>query len=378
VIRLAEPEIPEDALRAVREVLTSGWLVQGKHVAAFEDAVVDLVGIEHAVAVSSGTSALHIALLAMGVEPGDVVAVSAYSYVASANVIELCGARPLFVDVDPRTFNMEPAALETVLQDRDTSPPVKAVIVVHAFGQMADMDAIGEIAARHGVPIVEDAACALGATWSGSPPGAHTHLACFSFHPRKAITTGEGGMIATRDVRLADTSRALRNHGLDPNASQPDFVLPGFNYRMTEFQAVLGSAALQQLPDSIITRRAAAAVYDQLLADIVEVPFNPAESGHVYQSYVTLLPAELAARRPEVIAGLREHDIESTIGTWAIPTTTYYRQRYGYDEDSYPVTSEVFARSLSLPLHDKVTTQDQQQVASALRTVLSGLKGGRT
>ena len=157
MIRLASPEIPEDALRAVREVLTSGWLVQGKHVAAFEEAVAGFVGIEHAVAVNSGTSALHTTLLALGVGPGDAVAVSAYSYVASANVIELCGATPVFVDVEPRTFNMDPAELERTLQQQTNNARIVAIIVVHAFGQMADLDAIGEIAGRHQIPLIEEA-----------------------------------------------------------------------------------------------------------------------------------------------------------------------------------------------------------------------------
>ncbi|MGD8327847.1 MAG: DegT/DnrJ/EryC1/StrS family aminotransferase [Acidobacteriota bacterium] len=368
MIRLAAPEIPEEALESVREVLESGWFVQGKHVAAFERAVANFAGIEHAVAVTSGTAALHVALLAMGIGAGDEVAVSAYSYPASANVIELCGARPLFVDIDPRTFNMDPGRLEACLHGRAPAPA--AIIVVHAFGQMADLDAIGEVAAGHGVPLIEDAACALGATWSNRPPGANTRVACFSFHPRKAITTGEGGMLVTADGQLAAAARALRNHGLAPDAPSPDFILPGFNYRMTEFQAVLGSSALRRLPASIVTRRALAARYDDLLADMVEVPLVPPQSGHVYQSYVVLLPAQLAEHRAEIIAALAEHGVESTIGTWAIPNTTFYREHYGYGPDSFPVTTEIFRRSLSLPLHDKISEQDQRQVAAALALVL--------
>jgi len=371
MIRLAAPEIPEEALEQVREVLQSGWFVQGKHVAEFERAVAEFAGIEHAVAVTSGTAALHIALLAMGIGAGDEVAVSAYSYPASANVIELCGAQPLFVDIDPRTFNMDPSCLEECLRGRATAPA--AVIVVHAFGQMADLDAIGDVAASHGVPLIEDAACALGATWSDRPPGATTRVACFSFHPRKAITTGEGGMLVTGDRQLADAARALRNHGLAPDAPSPDFILPGFNYRMTEFQAVLGSSALQRLPASIATRRALAARYDDLLTGLVEVPLVPAPSGHVYQSYVVLLPPQIAERRAEIIAALAERGVESTIGTWAIPDTTFYRERYGYGPDSFPVTAEVFRRALSLPLHDKISEQDQRDVAAALTEALDRL-----
>lgn len=367
MIRLAEPQITEEALQAVREVLTSGWLVQGRHVAAFEQAVAEFVELPETVAVTSGTAALHTALLSLGIGPGDEVAVSAYSYVASANVIEMCGATPVFIDIEPRTFNMDARRFEEAVAGR---PRFAAVVVVHAFGQMADVEAIGAVAARHGIPVVEDAACALGATWNGRPPGATTRVACYSFHPRKALTTGEGGLLATSDTELAATARALRNHGQDPSASSPDFIMPGLNYRMTEFQAVLGSAALEQLPESIAVRRALAARYDELLADLVEVPLVPDASGHVYQSYVVLLPAAIAPRRAELIAALARHGVESGIGTWAMPTTTYYRNRYGYTDESFPVTSEVFARSLSLPLHDRITPEQQEQVATALRTVV--------
>lgn len=373
MIRLAEPEIPEEALQAVREVLTSGWLVQGERVAAFEREVSRFAGVEHAVAVNSGTSALHTGLLAVGVGHGDTVVVPAYSHVATANVVELCGARPLFVDVEPRTFNMDSAQLERVLDGQPDEARPAAIIVVHAFGLMADLDAIGALAARRGIPLLEDAACALGATWSGKPPGATSRLACFSFHPRKTITTGEGGMIVTAEESLAATARALRNHGQDAAAPSPDFVLPGLNYRMTEFQAVLGSAALRRLPAGIARRRELAARYDDLLAGIVEVPQVPEPAVHAYQSYVVLLPPQHATARADVIARLAEQGVESTIGTWAIPLTTYYRERYGHDESAFPVTSDVFARSLALPLHDRLSSDDQEQVARALRVALDGI-----
>lgn len=372
MIKLAAPQISEQALQAVRDVLTSGWLVQGERVAELEASIVELTRIEHAVAVSSGTAALHTGLVALGIAPGDAVAVSAYSYVATANVVEVCGATPVFVDIDPGTFNMDPAALERVLEQPRESP-IKALIVVHAFGQMADLDAITEIAARHEIPIIEDAACALGATWAGSPPGARTAMACFSFHPRKAITTGEGGMIVTRERNNAAAMRAFRNHGLDPDAAAPDFAAVGLNYRMTDFQAVLGNVALGDLEGGISQRRRLAKRYDELLADMVEVPRAAPQSGHVYQSYVVLLGPGEARVRPQLIAALAERGVESTIGTWAIPTTSFYRRRYGYTEESFPVTSDVFARSLSLPLHEGIEADDQDQVVEALREAFEEL-----
>jgi len=371
MIRLASPDIRAEDLEAVRRVLESGWLVQGKHVAAFEDAIADFLGVEAAVAVNSGTSALHTALSGLGVHAGDKVAVSAYSHVASANVVELVGAEPVFVDVEPRTFNMDPRQLGLVLDERSQqtgdAEPLAAIVLVHAFGQMANLDAIRELADRYEIPVVEDAACGLGAKWSGQGPGSTTPAACFSFHPRKAITTGEGGMLVTNDGRLADAARAFRNHGQEPGSTPPDFVSPGLNYRMTEFQAVLGSSALSRLEEGIALRQQAANRYDNLLAGLVDVPAVPEESEHVYQSYVVLLSDNVAPARSRLIDWLRDNGVESQIGTYSIPMTSYYQQRYGYTEASFPVSSDLFARSLALPMHEKLTADDQEQVAEALR-----------
>jgi dTDP-4-amino-4,6-dideoxygalactose transaminase len=370
VIRLASPGIPEEDLQAVMEVLASGWLVQGKHVEAFERAIAELVGVEHAVAVNSGTSALHLALLGLGIGPGSAVAVPAYSFVATANVVELCGAEPVFIDVEPRTFNMDPGQLERALQRRAGAAPIAAIVPVHAFGLMADMAAIGELAERHGIPVMEDAACALGATSSGRQAGTLGRAGCFSFHPRKTITTGEGGMIVTGDAKLAAAARTLRNHGQEAGSSPPNFVVPGFNYRMTEFQAVLGATALGRLAGNVTARRRFAAHYDELLAGCVETPAVPAGSEHVYQSYVTLLPPAAAAGRGELIGRLAAGGVEAQIGTYNIPMTTYYRERYGYDAASFPVTGDVHARALALPMHEKLEAADRERVAELLREEL--------
>ena len=374
MIRLASPRIPQQDLRAVSEVLASGWLVQGEHVARFEATVAEFLGVEHAVAVSSGTAALHATLHAHGIGPGSSVAVSAYSHVASANVIELCGAEPVFIDIDPRTFNMNPSELDRVLSDRAADARVGAVLVVHAFGQMADVDAIGAIAERFGVPVIEDAACALGARRANKQPGEASRAACFSFHPRKAITTGEGGMVATNDSALAGAVRTFRNHGQEPNSTPADFVAPGLNYRLTEFQAVLGTAAMRRLNEGIARRRQVAARYNALLDDFIEVPLVPDDSLPVYQAYVVLLPVDIAAAREQLVGDLAAAGVEATIGTWSIPTTTYYRERYGYVADSYPVTTDVFERSLAIPMHDNLDEEDQALVASALRDAVGRLR----
>jgi dTDP-4-amino-4,6-dideoxygalactose transaminase len=297
--------------------------------------------------------------------------VTAYSFIATANVIELCGAQPVFVDIQPDTFNMDPNCLAEVLKRlmaaSETARRVKAILPVHTFGQMADMPAILELADQYELPVVEDAACALGATLHGRQAGTWGVMSCFSFHPRKAITTGEGGMIVTNDAALARRLRALRNHGQDPDAPSPDFILPGFNYRMTEFQAALGLTQRAKLDRIIAARRRLAAHYDELLKDTpLQAPAVAPGSQPVYQSYVVLLPERAAAWRAEMITRLKEQGVETTIGTWHMPMTTYFRTRYGYRMGDFPVADQVFARSLTLPLYEGLSEDEQKQVVQRL------------
>lgn len=378
MIRLTIPSIEEDDLKAARDVLESGFLVQGTRVAEFENSIASYVGVKHVIAVSNCTAALHLALLALGVHPGDLVLVTTYSWVATANVIELCGAQPVFVDIQPDTFNMDPerlvATLSRLMATTETARRVKAILPVHTFGQMADMTAIARIAEQYGIPVIEDAACALGSKWGKCQAGSWGVMGCFSFHPRKAITTGEGGAITTNDDQLARKLRALRNHGLDPEAPAPEFIMPGFNYRMTEFQASFGTSQMQKLDRIITARRRLAHQYDILLEnDPVLVPAVPSQSFHVYQSYVTLLPEEAAPRRTEIIRKLKEQSIETNIGTWHMPLTTYFRTRYGYRVGDFSISDRVFDRALTLPLHEFLTEAEQRTVAQKLTQAIKAL-----
>lgn len=378
MIRLTVPSLDSDDLEAVRQVLISGQLVQGPRVAAFEEVVSKYVGTKYAVAVSSCTAALHLALLSLGIGANDLVIVTAFSYVATANVIELCGARPVFVDICPDTFNMDPDALESALGNLEkmgrSLSRLKAVIPVHTFGQLAHMPGIMEIAERYRLPVIEDAACALGATHQGRPAGTWGIMGCFSFHPRKAITTGEGGVITTNDLPLNHRLRVLRNHGQNPDSEAPDFVLPGFNYRMTDFQAALGTVQMAKLDRIIAARRRLAAVYDKLLRDSgAQIPVIPAQSHPVYQAYVVLLPENVAPCRNRIISILREKGIETTIGTYHIPLSTFYRIRYDYQAGDFPVTDQVFLRALSLPLHERLTEEEQRRVVLHLREAIAGV-----
>lgn len=379
MIRLTIPSIDEEDLRAVREVLASGHLVQGSQVAAFEALVAERAGTGFAVAVSNCTAALHLSLLALGVQAGDLVIVTAYSWVATANVIELCGAHPVFVDIRPDTFNMDPLVLESVLKrlmgNRETARRVKAILPVHAFGLMAGMTEIMDLADRYGIPVVEDGACALGASLEGRPAGSWGRLGCFSFHPRKAVTTGEGGMIAGNDGELIRRLKALRNHGQDPHSPSPDFILPGLNYRMTEFQAALGITQMKKLDHIISSRKKLAQDYEEFLRETsLTLPVVPPGHSPVFQSYVVLLPKEDSAFRNDLIARLKEGGVEAAIGTWNMPMTSFFRARYGFKKGDFPVAEHVFARSLTLPLYAHMTRSDQEKVTDELKKILAERK----
>jgi dTDP-4-amino-4,6-dideoxygalactose transaminase len=374
MIRLAKPAIDDDDVEAVVAALRSGNLVQGERVAAFEaECSAVLGGGVEAVAVTNCTAALQLALLALGVGPGDVVAVTAYSWISTANVVELCGATPLFVDIDVATHNMAPAALAAALER--APGPVKAILPVHTFGQVAELSELSAIAGDAGIPMVEDAACALGARHDGRPAGTVGALGCFSFHPRKAITTGEGGLVVTVDAALADAVRALSNHGLDPNAPSPDFVRAGFNCRLTEMQAALGATQLAKLDRLVAERREQAARYGSLLDGLgLTLPAPREPERHVYQSYVVLLPSGLGeGAPPRFVAAMRERGVETTIGTWHMPLTTHFRTAGGHRRGDFPATDEVFDRAVSLPLWSGLTEDDQKTVATAVADTLAGL-----
>lgn len=371
MIRLTVPSIEEDDLRAVQEVIASGYLVQGRHVGIFEQAVARYVGTNYAIAVSNGTAALHLALLAINVQQGDLVLVSAYSWIATANVIELCGAQPIFVDIERDTFNMDPDALQNTLNNLMSVPVlakrVKAVLPVHTFGLMADLTKIINIADNYGLPIIEDAACALGADINGKKAGTWGIMGCFSFHPRKAITTGEGGIITTNDPVIAQRLRSLRNHGVDTESRDVDFIEPGFNYRMTEFQAALGSTQMNKLERIIHARQSGAKRYDELLKNApIKSPVKIKGQRHVYQSYVVLLPDHIINLRSELINQLKDEGIETTIGTYHMPLSKYYSTRYGYKSGDLPVAEEVCHRSLAIPLYETIKQEEQSKVIKHL------------
>lgn len=365
MIRLVVPEVGEEDIRAVKEVIDSGNLVQGKKVEEFEHLVAEYVGTKYAVAVNSGTSALHLSLLSLGIGEGDEVITSDFTFPATANVIELSGAKPEFVDIDLNTYNIDVDQIEGKI-----SSVTRAIIPVHIFGLMADMEAIFNLARKYDLNVIEDAACALGATCviKGKTryAGSLGDVGCYSFHPRKNITTGEGGMVVTDNGKLAQRLRELRNHGMVSRQGKIDFTSAGFNNRMTEMQAAIGIVQMGKLNAIINRKTKLAQIYDQELRGIewLTIPQRPDNFKHIYQSYVVLIDGEVD--RDRLINKLREKDIEANIGTYALHMLDFYRKKYGFSDAEFTNARIAFEQSLALPLYPRMSEGDIRNVAQEL------------
>jgi perosamine synthetase len=350
-VRLAKPEVGEEELAEMAAVLETGQLTMGPKVEEFERLLAGASGTAHAVAVSSGTAALHVAVLALGIGPGDEVLVPAYTFPATGNVVALAGARPVLVDVDPVTMNIDPEDAARRLTAR-----TKAVLAVHLFGRPARVEELT------GAPMLEDAAGALGASRGGRRCGSLGRLACFSFHPRKIVTTGEGGAVTTDDAALAEASRSLRHHGWSPSASYVDMPAPAFNYRLSDVLCALGIPQLRRLDELLAARERIAAGYAERLAhlDVVLPSADPGDR-HGLQAYVVQVD-----RRDDVMASLRAQGIQCQIGTYALHRLGAYR-----DQGPFPGADAAFERALALPLHGALGEGDLDRVADALVKVVS-------
>lgn len=371
MIRLAKPEV-EGSIEAIRSVLRDGFLIQGKHVARFEEAVASYVGRKHAVAVNSGTSAIQCALMALGVGKGDEVAVPDFTFPATANAVVACGARPILVDIDLATFNINMESLEAAL-----SRHTRAVMPVDLFGLAADMDGIRNVTGGRGIVLAEDSACALGSSLRGRKCGAFGEASVISFHPRKIVTTGEGGMVLTDDGACRDAVRRLRDHGIDRSGGTPEFVLAGYNLRMTEIQACLGIDQMARIDGLVEARRRVARTYDRLLAGLAEVtlPSEPEGFLHTYQSYVVLLDEQVD--RDRVITSMKAAGVETAIGTYAIHEQPFYRRAFGYQPGSLPRSSYAFRHSLALPIYQSMGEETVVEVVSCLKECIRSAKAGK-
>jgi dTDP-4-amino-4,6-dideoxygalactose transaminase len=343
-IRLARPDVGDAELAALAEVVADGQLTMGPRIAEFEAELARACETRHAVAVSSGTAALHVAVLALELEPGDEVIVPAYTFPATANVVALAGLKPKLVDVDPKTMNVDPAQVEV-------GPRTRAILAVHLFGRPVRIEELPEST------LVEDAAGALGARRAGRACGSLGLAACFSFHPRKIVTTGEGGAVTTDDDRFAERVRSLRHHGWSPSDRYDDMPHAGLNYRLPDLLAAIGTPQLRRLGELHATRARVAAAYAERLRDLpVVLPEADPGDVHGWQAYVVQVD-----RRDEVLAALRAEGIEAQIGTYALPLLSAYR-----DQGFFPGAMHAYEHALALPFHTRLTEAELDRVAEAL------------
>lgn len=357
MIRLCEPDILDAEFQAVYEVLKTGYLVQGVRVRELEEKIEKYLHVQHAIAVSNGTAALHLALIALEIGPGDEVIVPDFTFPATANVVELIGATPIFVDISLETFNIDTAKIEAKI-----SKNTKAIIPVHEFGIAANLEAISEICKKHNLKIIEDAACALGTSYHKEYVGTKYGIGCFSLHPRKAITTGEGGIITTNNSEIAAKLRILRNHGISTENNAIDFVLAGFNYRMTDIQGALGNAQMGKLGSIINRRRELADLYFEGLGCNTNLllPGRSKDNEHTYQTYYVILDQKL--NRDSVMRELREQGIECNYGAYPLHSLTYYKQKYSYNSSEFINSLIAFKQGIALPLHSRLSNSDVQYV----------------
>ncbi|MBD0384172.1 DegT/DnrJ/EryC1/StrS family aminotransferase [Paenibacillus sedimenti] len=395
------PYFSQDEKDALSEVLDSGWVAQGPKVAEFEKAIAAHEGVRHGIATTSCTTALHLAMVVLGIQEGMDVIAPSFTFVATVNTIKMTGAEPVLADICKDTYNIDPDYIYRLIKDKytpkdgglynaKTGNRLWGIVAVHQFGLCADMDRINKIAAEFNLQVLEDAACAVGAKIGGIHQGGFGHVSCLSFHPRKSITTGEGGMILTNDDALADRMRTLRSHGASVSAEQrhsgkgfllPEFNEVGYNYRMNDIQAAVGLVQTKKLDWLLSERNRRAAIYNRLINDklpFLITPKVPEDYYHSYQSYVCMLDPEVlgfddiekcGAFRNDLLAILEENGISTRQGTHAVHTLGYYRNNYGYTPQDLPVAYVCDRLSITLPLYVQMSDEDQEDVITMIQKV---------
>ena len=372
MIPVIRPWLGEEEAEAAAAAVASGWIAQGPRVAEFEEAFAAAIGTSHAVAVSSCTAALHLALIAMEIGHGDEVIVPSLSFIATANAVRYVGAHPVFADVDLVTQNLVPATVEPHLTDK-----TRAVILVDQAGVPADLDGIRALCDPRGIVVIEDAACAAGSLYEDRPAGAGADMAAYSFHPRKLMTTGDGGMLTTRDASIAARVRRLREHGMDVSAAdrhrsrQPvieHFVEVGFNFRMTDVQAAIGLVQLGKLSKLVAHRREQAHRYQHLLSAAgLQMIQDPSHGKTNFQSFWILLPDDSPVSRDGLLSTLADAGVSGRRGIMAAHLEPAYAD---HPHGALPVTEKLTTRSLVLPLFHDMTEEEQDIVVSAVRSGL--------
>ena len=375
IIPISLPVTGNEEWQALKEPLETGWLTAGPKVRAFEDAFAERHEVKYAVAVTSATTALHLALIALDIKAGDQVIVPAFTWVSTANVVLYQGAEVVFCDIDPNTFNLDPKKLKEKI-----TPKTKAIMVVHLFGLCAPMDEIKTIAGD--IPLIEDGACAAGSAYKGVPAGGLGLMGCFSFHPRKSITTGEGGMITTNDDVLGEKLQILRNHGASISEEQrhhgakpyilPDFNVLGYNYRMTDLQGAIGVVQLKKLDQFIDERARWADYYKKELTSIpwLSLPNFSDDYKHSWQSFVLLIDEEKAPySRNEIMERLQEKGISTRPGTHAVHMLGFYKEKYNIQSEDYPGAQIANDKSISIPLHNRMVKEDFEYIVHAIKNI---------
>jgi dTDP-4-amino-4,6-dideoxygalactose transaminase len=373
MIPVAKPEMTKHDAQAVADVVSSGWILQGPKVTEFEKKLRKYIGTRYSVATSSCTTAMHMGLIACGIGPGDEVIVPSLSFIASPNCIVHAGATPVFADIDPKTYNVDPADVE-----RKITKKTKAILVVHQIGLAADMDAFMRLTKKHNLLILEDAACGLGATINGRHVGTFGTWAAFSFHPRKAITTAEGGMLVTNSKRIADTVTKLRSHGANLSVSArhtskkvlfEHYPLIGYNYRMSDIHAALGLSQFARIKQLFDKRQHLAARYTKAFSSIESIipPFVPKGFHHTYQSYMIRISGGTSIRN-HVMQQLLDHGIATRAGVMASHLEKPYRAIY--PNLHLPITEQVAKETIILPLFAQMTHKEQDYVIDELKKTL--------
>lgn len=363
MITLASPDINNQDIKKIEAVFKSGMLVQGENVTAFENELSLFGQLPYCSVVTSGTAALHVALLALDLPKASRVIVPAFTFPATANVVENTGGQTVLCDVDPETYVVTPELIEkTILANQHKN--LQAIIIVHEFGYPAKMKEIAKIAKKYGLKLVEDAACALGTIADGHHVGYYSDMACFSFHPRKAITTGEGGAVITRYQKFDSVIKKLRNHGMEKIDGKIDFTLAGLNYRLTDFQAVLGREQLKRFKKELETRHKYAQIYTEILKNQPKINLPRIVAGHSLQSYMVVLDPSID--RSRIIEKLEKKGIQTNLGAQALNGLTFFQKKYGYKNQDFPEAWRLYQQGLVLPLYGKLKPAQIRKVASAL------------
>jgi dTDP-4-amino-4,6-dideoxygalactose transaminase len=363
-IPLASPDIQDLDIQNVVKVLKSGNLIQGEQVLELENIVSTYLGVKHCIAVSNGTATMHLTLKSLGIGIGDEVIVPAFSYVATANVVELVGAKPVFVDIDIDTFNIQKSRIESAITEK-----TKAIIPVHEFGLACDIKEIYAIAKRNNIYVIEDAACALGAKDSNQFAGTFGDVGSFSLHPRKAITSGEGGLIVTNDSELDRRLRILRNHGIEYVDGKMNFVEAGFNYRLTDIQAALVKSQFRRLDSILATRNELAQVYfEEIRNPLVKLPAFVDGKVHTWQTFHVLLDSELS--QDNILKYLKTEGIGSNYGAQCIPFQHYYASKYHHNCSlKFPNALLAFKQGLALPLYEKLSKEQVSYISRIVNKI---------